>query len=65
MKITESIFVKHYTSLSLSDDIPNRSWRKLLIDGVQYDPVPIFDAGNDCIAIHGNIDLTGKDIEFV
>lgn len=65
MKITESIFVKDYTSLSLSESVPNTGWKKLLINGAEYDPVTIFDAGDDCIAIHGNVDLTGKEIEFI
>ncbi len=65
MKITESIFVSHYTSLSLSDSVPNTKWERILIDGVEYDPIMIFDAGDDCIAINGNLDLTGKEIKFI
>lgn len=65
MKITESIPICGYTSLSLSETLPLTRWNTLIIDGIEYEPVPIMDGGNDCIAIHGNHDLTGREIEFV
>lgn len=65
MKITESIFVKDYTSLSLSESIPFTKWKAILVDGIKYKPIPIMDGGDDCIAIQGNINLTGKEIKFV
>lgn len=65
MKITESIFVEHYTSLSLSESFPNTGWRKLSIEGVEYGPVSVMGMGHACVAIDGNIDLTGREIEFI
>lgn len=65
MRVTESIFIKGYTSLSLSEKRQFSNWTRLLIDGVEYDTVPIMDAGDDCIAIVGNHDLTGKEVTFI
>lgn len=65
MKITDSTFIKGYTSLALSESIPLKRWGKMLIDGEEYTPIPIMDAGNECIAIMGNHDLTGKEVQFV
>lgn len=36
-----------------------------VVDDVRYDTLPVMDAGNDCLAIVGVHDMTGKDAIFV
>lgn len=64
MKIDECTEVSHMTLLSLSSDLPRSNWHSLLIDGKAYDPVPVMDMGERCIAVEGHHDLTGKEVRF-
>lgn len=64
MKITDCHEINGVTILFLSEERPLSNWNKLMIDGIAYDPIPIMDAGEKCIAIHGVHDLSGKEIEF-
>ena len=46
------------------EEIPNVEYKKLRIAGVEYDPLPIFDAKN-CVAIKSEKKLKGEVIEFI
>ena len=64
MRIVDCHEIRGITILLLSEKRPLSNWNKLLIDGIAYDPLPVMDAGEKCIAIHGTHDFTGKRIEF-
>lgn len=65
MRVIESTTMGPYTILVFSAPLPLTSWRAIVVDGVRYDTLPVMDAGDDCLAIPGAHDLTGKDAEFV
>lgn len=53
-----------YTILVFDDHLPRSSWRSIVIDGVCYKPIPVMDAGENCIAIEGVHELDGKEAQF-
>ena len=65
MKIQECIEINGMTLMVLDQDLPGGDWRKLVIDGLSYDPVLPMDLGNKCIGVNCVHDFTGKEIEFV
>lgn len=64
MRITDCTTMGPYTVLVFNAPLPRTSWRAIVVDGVRYDTLPVMDAGNDCLAIAGSHDLTGKDATF-
>ena len=52
------------TLLALSSELPRSNWRRVLIDGKTYDPIPVMDIGERCVAVEGHHDFTGKKIRF-
>ena len=62
-RIINELHVNEYTILKL-DNIPNGNYKKYKIDGVEFEPISIYDAEN-CIAIQANDIFTGKVVEFV
>lgn len=64
MKIVDCVAVGGYTVLALDDPLPTYEWRTLVVGGVGFDPVPVMDAGNDCIAVAGAHDFEGEDVTF-
>ncbi len=65
MKILSSSQTNGVAVLKLENDMPATRWTKLRIDGDEYDPCIVMDAGFDVIAIRSGKDFTGKDVEFV
>ena len=45
MKIDECTEISHMTLLTLSSELPRSNWRRVLIDGKAYDPIPVMDMG--------------------
>ena len=64
MKIIESAVIAPYTSLVFEAPLPLTNWRGIDVEGVRYETLPVMDAGNNVLAIHGAHDLTGKEAEF-
>ena len=64
MKIDECTVISHMTLLALSSELPRSNWRRVLIDGKAYDPIPAMDMGGRCVAVEGHHDFTGKEIRF-
>lgn len=64
MKITDCIAVGPYTVLVFDAPLPQTKWHAIVVDGVRYDTLPVMDAGNDCLAVAGSHDLTGKNVAF-
>ena len=56
--------VGKYTVLELSQDLPNKVYKKYRIDGKYYDSVPVYDLPRS-IAIEGKGDFVGKIVEFL
>ncbi len=64
MRIIESTVIQKYTVLVFEAPLPPTGWRAIVVDGVRYETLPVMDAGNDCLAIGGSHDLTGKEATF-
>lgn len=64
MKIIDCTTIGPYTVLVFDAPLPRTGWRAIVVDGVRYDTLPVMDAGNDCLAIVGLHDLTGKNTTF-
>lgn len=62
-KIVDELHVKGYVILKL-DSIPNGNYKKYKIDGIEFEPISIYDAEN-CIAIQSNDTFVGKAVEFI
>ena len=71
MKVTDSWSVAHLTLLTLSEPIPNGSWKSVIVDGEKFEALRPMYAGDisqvkdNSIGILGTHDFTGKTIEFV
>ena len=46
------------------DEMPKRGYNKFRIEGIEFDPVPIYDMPQ-CIAIESNKQFLNKVIEFI
>lgn len=64
MKIIESTPISNYTALVFESPLPCTECRAIVVEGVRNETLPVMDAGNDCLAIEGSHELTGKDAEF-
>lgn len=65
MRIIECTTIGPYIVLVFDGPLPFTGWRAIVVDDVRYDTLPGIDAGNDCLAIVGTHDMTGKDAIFV
>lgn len=65
MRIIDCLTVGPYTVLVFDAPLPRTGWRAIMVDDVRYDTLPVMDAGDDCLAIVGAHDMTGKDAIFV
>lgn len=53
------------TILKLTENIPLTDWHKMTVGGVEFKPFMVMDAGRDVIAIGGEHDFTGEEVEFI
>ncbi len=65
MRIIERIAIGSCAVLVFDGPLPFTEWRAIVVDDGRYDTLPVMDAGNDCLAIVGTHDMTGKDAIFV
>lgn len=71
MKVTDSWNVAGMTILTLSDGLPEHTWRSIVIDGQAFEPrIPMYGGDtsrlkNNMVSVRGEHDFTGKDVEFV
>jgi hypothetical protein len=63
-KVISEFRVKNYAVLKLDEDRPLKKYSKYLIDGVEYEIVPVYDAPR-CIAIESNDSFLNKEIKFI
>lgn len=52
------------TILTLDEEVPFKTFLHYVIDGVEYDPKIIYDAGKKVIAIKAYGSFIGKTVEF-
>ena len=68
-RVIDELFIKHpdkkftYAVLIL-DAMPEKLYRKFLIRGKEYTPVPVYDMKN-CIAIISDESFIGETIDFI
>lgn len=71
MKVIDCSHVAGLTLLALSEELPKKSWRHVIIGGKIYEPLipmyagDIFHAKNNSIGIRGEHDFIDKEVEFV
>lgn len=65
MKVMECTVVCGYTIMVLDGCLPLIDWRALEIGGERYEPVPVMDAGDDCVAVKGSYALAGQTVRFL
>ena len=56
--------VKNYLVLKLDKDKPLEKYSKYLIDGSEFEIVPVYDAPN-CIAIESDKSFLNKEVKFI
>ncbi len=62
--IDEWRLLDKYTILTLDEDTPFRPYWHYVIDGVEYEPVMVYDMGENVIAINEPGSFIGKTVEF-
>lgn len=64
-KIIDTFKVKDNLVLFTDTKLPMAPWRKVVVDGVEYETVTVYDSGDNVIAVKTDKDLKGKTIEFI
>ncbi len=62
-KVVDEFKLGRYAVLKL-DGMPKTRHRKYKIDGVEFEPIPIYDT-YQCIAIEAEGSFLGKTVEFI
>lgn len=62
--VIEQWNIDNYTVLLLDQYTPTRVYRFFLIDGVKYEPVPIYDITN-AIAIYETGNFVGRRVDYI
>lgn len=65
MRIRDCRVINGMTVLLFDEDMPHTKWHRLVIDGRDYEPIPVMDAKRSCIAVRGSVSLVGKEVAFV
>lgn len=63
IKIEKQLDAGKYTALFLNSPVPHMNFKKLIIDGKEYEPVIAYDLPK-CIAVNAKGDFEGKEINF-
>lgn len=53
------------TVLTLDGNFPNTKWDSIVVDGERYTSLYMSGARFDLVAIEGEHDFVGKDVEFI
>ena len=64
IKIAEMERLGEISVLFLDGDTPATDWNKVVIGGVKYDPVPVYDI-KQVVAVVGNNFFSGQEVEFL
>lgn len=66
LKIVDEFQIGKYMVLKLDGNIQDtKDYRKYRIDGKIYNPVPVYDMGNNVIAVESENSFFGKTVDFV
>ena len=63
-KVIKELQVGKYKLLQLDEFVPSKKYRKYVIDGKEYEIVPVYDLNNS-IAIESSDNFSEKTVEFV
>ena len=63
-KVIKELQVDKYKLLQLDEFVPSKKYGKYVIDGKEYEIVPVYDL-NNCIAVESSDKFSGKTVEFV
>lgn len=56
--------IKNYAVLKLDEDKPLKKYSKYLIDGLEFEIIPVYDAPR-CIAIESDKSFLNKEVRFI
>lgn len=62
-KVTSEMSIGDYKVLTLDGALPLKRYTKYVIEGKEYDIIPVYDLPN-CIAIESEDHFEGKTVEF-
>lgn len=62
--VIEQWRIKNYSVLFLDQYVPTGEYRFYMIDGVKYEPTPIYDIRN-AIAIQEEGNFVGKHVDYI
>ena len=63
-KVVSELHVRNYVALALDGEIPRKEHNRYIIEGVEYNIVPVYDMPR-CIGIEAEGSFIGKEVEFV
>ena len=63
IKIAATEHLGQISVLFLDGDTPATNWNKIVVNGVRYDPVPVYDIKQVVAVIGGNFSV-GQEVEF-
>lgn len=63
-KVIYEFSAGEYTILKLDGPIPSKLHTAYIIDGKEYEIVPVYDMPN-CIAVKANGNFIGKEVRFI
>ena len=64
IKIIEIAKLGSISVLFLDSDLPRAGWNKVVIDGIKYAPVPVYDM-EKVVAVDGDGFYCGQEVEFL
>lgn len=64
LEIISEFKVGKYMILELNGNKPLKAYRKYVIAGKDYEIVPLYDAGQNYIAVESSESFIGKTVEF-
>ena len=63
-RVISQDFIGNHALLEVNKELPKKKYHKYLIDGKEYDCVPVYDLPNH-IAINSDEGFIGKKVEFI
>lgn len=66
MKVVSDFQCRKYRILTLDGSKWSvKKYHKYRINGKEYEPVPVYDAGDNIIAVESEESFSGKEVEFI
>ena len=64
IKIVDLEKIDSISVLFLDSDLPRAGWNKVVIDGIKYAPIPVYDM-EKVVAVVGDGFYCGQEVEFL